>query len=131
MSTWITAAEFAKRMGCSRSNVTQAIATERIQPKYVRRDGTRVRVNTACIADWEATSNRHQQRGLLPMAWGGSTKITEEELDLAPSWDRVAARLNDYLGDGWPGPPYDGDQAATLALCLEMAREPAAMRGAA
>lgn len=49
----------------------------------------------------------------------------------APRWDAVAQRLNDYLGDGWPGPPYDGDQAATLALCLEMAQEAAAVRGVA
>jgi len=35
----------------------------------------------------------------------------------------VAQTLNGYLGDGWPAPPYSGDQVATLALCLEMARE--------
>jgi len=122
MSTWITAAEFAKRMGCSRSNVTQAIATGRIQPKYVRRDGTRVRVATACIADWEATSNRHQQRGLLPMAWGGSTEITEKELDLAPSWDQVAELANASLDcSAWGAPPWSGDQWATLAVVLELA----------
>ena len=122
MSTWITAAEFAKRMGCSRSNVTQAIATGRIQPKYVRRDGTRVRVNTTCTADWETTGNRHRQRGLLPMAWGGSDEIAEEKLDLTPSWDLVAERLNAYLGPTWPAPPWDGEQVATLALCLELAQ---------
>jgi len=37
--------------------------------------------------------------------------------------EAVVARLNGYLGDGWTGPPWDGDQVATLALCLEMARE--------
>jgi len=140
MSTWITAAAFAKRMGCSRSNVTQSIATGRIQPQYVRRDGTRVRVNTACTADWEATSNQQHQKGLPPMAWGGAEEISEAELDAAlepinqwieardqaPAWGPVAARLNGYLGDGWPAPPWDGDQVATLALCLEMAREAAA-----
>jgi len=31
-----------------------------------------------------------------------------------------------YLDYRWPGPPWDGDQVATLALCLEMAREAAA-----
>jgi len=46
-----------------------------------------------------------------------------EARDQAPAWDAVAERLNAYLGDGWPAPPYSADQVATLALCLEMARE--------
>jgi len=37
--------------------------------------------------------------------------------------EAVAQTLNGYLGDGWPAPPYSGDQVATLALCLEMAQE--------
>jgi hypothetical protein len=32
-------------------------------------------------------------------------------------------RLNAFLGDEWPAPPWDSDQVATLALCLEMAGE--------
>jgi len=46
-----------------------------------------------------------------------------ESRDQAPAWDAVAERLNDFLGPSWPGPPWDGDQVATLALCLEMAQE--------
>jgi len=71
---------------------------------------------------------------------GGAEEITEQGLEAAmapinrwiesrdegPQWDAVAARLNGYLGDGWAGPPYSGDQVATLALCLEMAQEAAA-----
>ena len=37
--------------------------------------------------------------------------------------EAVAQTLNGYPGDGWPAPPYSGDQVATLALCLEMAGE--------
>lgn len=37
--------------------------------------------------------------------------------------EAVAQTLNAYLGAGWPAPPWDGDQVATLALCLEMADE--------
>jgi len=44
---------------------------------------------------------------------------------LGCGWDAVAERLNGYLGDDWPAPPWDGDQVATLALCLEMAGEQA------
>ena len=68
---------------------------------------------------------------------GGAEEISEAELDAAlepinrwieardqaPGWDAVAERLNAYLGGSWPGAPYSGDQVATLALCLEMARE--------
>ena len=73
------------------------------------------------------------------MAWGGAEEITEAALDAAlkpinrwieardqaPAWEVIASRLNDFLGDGWPGPPWDGDQVSTLALCLEMAQEAA------
>jgi len=48
-----------------------------------------------------------------------------ESRDEGPQWEAVAERLNAYLSDGWPAPPYTGDQVATLALCLEMAREAA------
>ena len=41
----------------------------------------------------------------------------------APDWPRIAARLNGFLGPDWPPPPWDGDQAATVALCLELAQE--------
>jgi len=37
----------------------------------------------------------------------------------------IAERLNDFLDPSWPVPPWDGDQVATLAVCLEMAREAA------
>jgi len=46
-----------------------------------------------------------------------------EARDQAPAWDAMAERLNAHLGESWPVPPWDGDQVATLALCLEMARE--------
>ena len=39
-----------------------------------------------------------------------------------PEWDRIAARLNAYLG-AWPGPPWDGEQAATVAMALALAQE--------
>jgi len=46
-----------------------------------------------------------------------------ESRDEGPQWKAVAERLNGYLGTSWPGPPYSGDQVATLAVCLEMAQE--------
>jgi len=46
-----------------------------------------------------------------------------EARDQSPAWDAVADRLNAYLGDSWPAPPWDGDQVSTLALSLEMAAD--------
>jgi len=68
---------------------------------------------------------------------GGAETITEagleqamepinrwiESRDEGPQWEAVAERLCGFLDPSWPGPPWDGDQVATLALCLEMARE--------
>lgn len=39
-----------------------------------------------------------------------------------PEWELIAERLNAFLG-AWSAPPWDGEQTATVALCLEMARE--------
>ena len=68
---------------------------------------------------------------------GEAEEISEAELDAAlkpinrwieareqaPGWDAAAERLNAFLGDSWPAPPWDGDQVATLALCLDMAAD--------
>jgi len=82
---------------------------------------------------WQQVQALTQIRHSSPL-WrrGGAEEISEAALepinrwiearDKAPAWDAVAKRLNAYLGDGWPAPPWDGDQVATLALCLEMAQ---------
>jgi len=49
----------------------------------------------------------------------------ESTRDEGPQWEVIAERLNGYLDPSWPGPPWSGDQVATLALCLEMAQEAA------
>ena len=38
-------------------------------------------------------------------------------------WSRLAERLNAYLGPTWPAPPWDGEQANTLAMALSLAQE--------
>jgi hypothetical protein len=45
------------------------------------------------------------------------------ENQMAPAWDRIAERLNAYLGPAWPGPPWDGQQVNTLAMALALAQE--------
>lgn len=39
------------------------------------------------------------------------------------AWALVAERLNAYLGPAWPGPPWDGEQANTLAMAMALAQE--------
>ena len=39
-----------------------------------------------------------------------------------PAWDRIAARLNEYLG-AWSAPPWTAQQANTVAMALAMAQE--------
>jgi len=45
-----------------------------------------------------------------------------EARDQAPQWEVIAESLNAYPVPSLPEPPVTGDQVATLALCLEMAR---------
>ena len=52
------------------------------------------------------------ERDRLVQRWKG---VIDEET--------LAARLNSYLGESWPAPPWSGDQVATLALLLSMAEE--------
>ncbi len=39
------------------------------------------------------------------------------------NWPAIAEALNAYLSDDWPAPPWSGDQAATVAICLTLAQE--------
>ena len=46
-----------------------------------------------------------------------------EARDEGSDWERIAERLNAYLGDRWPAPPWSGAQVNTLAMCLSLAEE--------
>ena len=54
------------------------------------------------------------ERDRLVQRWKG---VSDEEA--------LAARLNSYLGDNWPAPPWSSEQVATLAMCLSLAQEEA------
>ena len=114
--SWVTAATFAARVGCSRSNITQGVNNGRIAKCNVRRDGKNLYINTAAIADYDAT----RKNSLPAMFWSETTEI-KEELTI----EQITENLNDYLGDNWPAPPWDAEQVATLLVCVEMAREAA------
>ncbi len=112
--SWITAANFAARVGCSRSNITQGVNNGRIAKCNVRRDGKNLYINTAAIADYDAT----RKNSLPAMFW---SEIEPQKIDL--TIEQITKNLNNYLGDTWPAPPWDADQVTTLLTCLELARE--------
>jgi hypothetical protein len=113
---WVTAAQFARLMGCSRAEVTQSIKRGRIAAGDLRRDGRNQYINTRAVPGWQATSINK----MPALAWGGTAAAAPAEPQ-QPDWQDIAARLNAYLGPKWPPPPWDADQVATVALCLSMA----------
>jgi len=69
-----------------------------------------------------------QRDGLEERWWGSSQRVADHPqpraAEAGPDWQRIATRLNRYLGGGrWPAPPYSGEQAATVAMCLSLALE--------
>jgi hypothetical protein len=64
---------------------------------------------------------RSAVQGLVQVRY--SSPLWRRDEPEASPWDGVAERLNAYLGANWPTVPWSGEQVATLALCLEMARE--------
>ena len=44
------------------------------------------------------------------------------ELDAEPDWELVAEHLNAFLGCSCPAPSWDGQQAATVTMCLSLAQ---------
>jgi hypothetical protein len=53
--SWITAAEFARRVKCSAPNVTQGIKRGKIAPEFLKRDGRSLYINTAAVEEWQQT----------------------------------------------------------------------------
>ncbi len=105
----MTVREAAALLGVSVQAVHKACRTGRIRVHHVR--GVRVL----------------ERDGLERRWWGSSQRLADRPAPLLaaepPDWDKIAALLNGYLGSGWPAPPWDADQVATVALCLSMATD--------
>lgn len=86
----------------------------------------RIRAGTIA-SDATASGQRILKRDGLERRWWGSTQRIADMPDhgraalAAPDWGGIARKVNGYLGDAWPAPPWSADQVATLALVLEMA----------
>jgi len=118
----LNTSEAARHLGYSTRTTLQRLLGAGLLDDYRRPGGGRaVLLETAPEG---LPTLRQRVQGLTQIRYNsplwrrdGAEEITE------PGWDAVAERLNAYLGDSWPAPPYSGDQVATFALCLEMARE--------
>lgn len=124
--TWISAADFARRMKCSRANVAQSIKSGRIRPEHVRRSGTAVLIDTACSEDWRATASKRRGvaepmlpsprtaprptpmpmpamecPGLPPPAWGAGGE-EQSAMDAGLSPEEVQERLAQLPEDAVP-----------------------------
>ena len=89
------------------------------------------RIRAGTIASETTASGQRilKRDGLERRWWGSSQRIADmpdhgrQAISSAPDWEGIARKLNGYLGDAWPAPPWSADQVATLALVLEMASD--------
>ena len=142
---WLTVAESALLLGISRVSVYKALNCGRLEYRTI--EGRRCVERQGLAARYWGSSQRLADRPLHGLA-SPMAELSDAELAAycdehlgeaalaaaiapinewiagqeAPAWDRIAARLNAYLG-AWPGPPWDGDQAATVAMALALAQE--------
>ena len=62
-------------------------------------------------ADLHAYCDKHLSDEALEAAMVPITPWCDSQA--SPNWELIAEHLNAYLGDSWPAPPWNGDQAAT------------------
>ncbi len=144
---WLTVAESAQLLGISKVSVYKAINCGRLEYRTI--EGRKCIERRDLKTRYWGSSQRFADRPLHGLA-SPIAELTDDQLGaycnehlgdaalaaaMAPidrwiegqqqeaNWERVALLLTEYLGPSWPAPPWDGEQAATVALCLEMARE--------
>jgi hypothetical protein len=145
---WLTVAESALLLGVSRVSVYKAINCGRLDYRTI--EGRKCIERCDLKTRYWGSSQRIADRPLHGLA-SLVAELTDEQLgaycdehlgdevlaaamepinrwadsQLAPDWERIALLLSDYLGPTWPGPPWDGEQTATVAMALALAQEAA------
>ena len=107
---WLTVAEAAQLLGVSKVAVYKALNVGRLEFRVIE--------GRKCV----------EARDLRARFWGSSQRLADRPAHgwkREPDWEAIGDVLNGYLGDVWPGPPYSGDQAATIAMCMSLAMESA------
>ena len=136
---WLTVAESALLLGVSKVSVYKALNVGRLEFRVLQ--GRRCVERQGLEARFWGSSQRVADR-----PFHGLAELTDEALAAAmptdaqleaaiapinewidaqrqePEWERIADRLNAYLG-AWPGPPWTADQANTMAMALAMATD--------
>ena len=140
---WLTVAESALLLGISRVSVYKALNCGRLEYRTI--EGRKCIERQGLAARYWGSSQRLADRPLhglaeltdealaaamptdaqLEAAMAPIDRWIESQRQEAPAWDEIAARLNGFLGPTWPAPPWSGDQAATVAMCMELALEAA------
>jgi len=132
---WLTVAESAQLLGISKVSVYKALNCGRLEYRTI--DGRKCIERRDLKTRYWGSSQRFADRPQPSLADLAAAMPTDAELAaaMAPiddwiegqqqeaSWERVALLLTEYLGPTWPAPPWDGEQTATVSLCLELARE--------
>jgi len=132
---WLTVAESAQLLGISKVSVYKALNCGRLEYRTI--DGRKCIERRDLKTRYWGSSQRFADRPQPSLAELAAAMPTDAELEAAmrpiddwiegqqqeASWERVAERLNAYLGPSWPGPPWDGEQTATVAMALSLAQE--------
>ena len=141
---WLTVAESALLLGVSKVALYKALNVGRLEYRVI--EGRKCIERQGLAARYWGSSQRLADRPLhglaSPMAELSDAELAaampiDAELEAAmapidrwiesqqqePEWERIAQLLNGFLGPSWPPPPWDGDQAATVAMALAMAQE--------
>jgi hypothetical protein len=131
---WLTVAESAQLLGISKVSVYKALNCGRLDYRTI--EGRKCIERQNLEARYWGSSQRFADRPQHGLAELAAAMPTDDELAaaMAPidrwiegqqqeaNWDRIADRLNAYLG-AWSPPPWDGQQANTLAMALALAQE--------
>jgi hypothetical protein len=143
---WLTVAESAQLLGISKVSVYKAINCGRLDyrtidgRKCIARDGLKTRywgssqrfadrpqpslaspIAELSDADLGAYCDEHLGEAALAAAIAPINEWIDAQRQ-EPEWELIAKRLNAYLG-AWSAPPWDGEQAATVAMALSLAME--------
>lgn len=123
---WLTVAESAQLLGISKVSVYKAINCGRLDYRTI--EGRKCIERRDLKTRYWGSSQRFVDRPLHGLA-SPIAELTDDQLGaycdehLGDRWVRVALLLTEYLGPAWPAPPWDGDQAATVAMALSLAQE--------
>jgi len=143
---WLTVAESAQLLGISKVSVYKALNCGRLDYRTIegrkciaRRDlkarywgssqrfadrpqhGQASQIAELSDAELGAYCDEHLGEAALAAAIQPINEWIDAQRQ-EPEWDRIAERLNAYLG-AWSAPPWTAEEVNTLALCLEMAQE--------